>query len=78
VREMGYNSRDIRWSENMSIDPKLLQILACPSCKTEVKLTEDEKGLKCIKCSRVYPIRDDIPVMLIDEASVEPERATKD
>lgn len=62
----------------MTIDRTLLEILACPSCKTDVKLTEDESGLKCVKCSRVYPIRDDIPVMLIDEATIEPERPTKD
>lgn len=62
----------------MSIDPKLLEILACPVCKTEIKLTADEKGLKCVKCSRVYPIQDDIPVMLIDEAKIEPSRKTKD
>lgn len=62
----------------MSLDPKLLEILACPLCKVEVKLTADEKGLKCIKCRRVYPIKDDIPVMLIDEGIIEPERPTKD
>ncbi len=62
----------------MSINPKLLEILACPVCKTEVKLTADEKGLKCIQCHRVYPIKEDIPVMLIEEATIEPERATKD
>jgi len=61
----------------MALDPELLRILACPLCKTEVKLTADEKGLKCLHCSRVYRIEDDIPVMLIDEASVEPERPTK-
>ena len=61
----------------MSVDPKLLEILACPSCKTDVNLTADGKGLKCVKCSRIYPIRDGIPVMLIDEATVEPERAIK-
>ncbi len=62
----------------MTIDPQLLAILACPKCKADVKLTSDEKGLKCVKCSRVYPIKDDIPVMLIDEATIEPDRATKD
>jgi len=62
----------------MTIDRKLLSILACPLCKTEVKLTTDEKGLKCANCHRVYPIRDDIPVMLIDEAAVEPDRPTMD
>jgi len=48
------------------IDPKLLEILACPLCKTEVKLQGDR--LVCIKCGRRYPIRDGIPVMLIEEA----------
>jgi uncharacterized protein YbaR (Trm112 family) len=62
----------------MAIDPQLLAILACPLCKTEVKMTEDERGLKCVKCHRVYRIEDDIPVMLIDEATVEPDRKTKD
>jgi hypothetical protein len=61
----------------MALDPELLKILACPLCKAEVKLTADEKGLKCLRCHRVYRIEDDIPVMLIDEASIEPERPTK-
>ncbi len=62
----------------MSINKALLEILACPVCKTDVKLTSDEKGIKCVKCHRVYPIKDEIPVMLVDEATIEPERATKD
>ncbi len=57
----------------MSIDPQLLEILACPLCKTDVKLTADQKGLKCVKCHRVYPIKEGIPVMIIEEASLEPE-----
>jgi uncharacterized protein YbaR (Trm112 family) len=61
----------------MSIDPLLLEILACPLCKAEVKLTADGAGLKCVECHRVFPIREDIPVMLLDEATVEPERATQ-
>jgi len=65
-------------SKKMAIDAQLLEILACPLCKEDVKLTADEKGLKCVKCHRVYPIKDDIPVMLIDEAKIEPDRATKD
>jgi uncharacterized protein len=55
----------------MAISKDLLDILACPLCKEEVQLTPDGAGLKCIKCRRVYPIRDDIPVMLIDEAKIE-------
>ena len=62
----------------MAIDAQLLEILACPQCKSDIKLTADESGLKCIQCHRVYPIKDDIPVMLIDEATIEPERETKD
>ena len=48
------------------IDPQLLEILACPACKTEVKLEGD--WLVCVACKRRYPIRDGIPVMLIEEA----------
>jgi LSD1 subclass zinc finger protein len=55
----------------MAVDPELLKILVCPECKTPVKLTEDEKGLRCATCRRVYPVRDDIPVMLVDEARIE-------
>ena len=62
----------------MAINPQLLEILACPECKEEVKLTTDEKGLECLKCHRVYQIKEGIPVMLIDEATIEPERPTKD
>jgi uncharacterized protein len=62
----------------MALDPQLLAILACPKCKADVKLTADNIGLKCVQCHRVYPIKDDIPVMLIDEATVEPGRPTKD
>ena len=53
---------------SIAIDRKLLEILACPQCKKRVALTADGKGLKCLKCHRVYPIRDDIPIMLVDEA----------
>ena len=55
----------------MAISKELLEILACPVCKVEVRLTPNDTGLKCVKCHRVYPIRDDIPVMLIDEAKIE-------
>jgi uncharacterized protein YbaR (Trm112 family) len=62
---------------HMPISAPLLAILACPLCKADVRLTADEKGLKCVSCHRVYPIKDDIPVMIIDEAVVEPDRAVK-
>ena len=57
----------------MGVNPELLEILVCPLCKTPVKLTPDEKGLKCATCRRVYPVKDNIPVMLVDEARIEPE-----
>jgi hypothetical protein len=57
----------------MAVPQELLDILVCPACKTPVQLTPDAKGLKCAQCRRVYPIQDDIPVMLIDEAKVDAE-----
>ena len=55
----------------MAIAQELLDILVCPVCKTPVKYTEDKAGLKCATCHRVYPVRDDIPVMLTEEAKIE-------
>jgi uncharacterized protein len=55
----------------MAIHPDLLEILVCPACKTSVELVKDGAGLRCGKCKRVYPVKDDIPIMLEDEASVE-------
>ncbi|MBI3996496.1 MAG: Trm112 family protein [Candidatus Omnitrophica bacterium] len=55
------------------IDPQLLEILACPACKTEVKLDGDR--LVCVQCGRRYPIREGIPVMLIDEAEQQGQRS---
>ena len=51
------------------IDQKLLEILACPACKGDV----EEKGdtIVCLSCRRIYPVVDNIPVMLIDESRVE-------
>lgn len=57
--------------KTVAVDPELLKILVCPACKTPVTLTADEQGLRCATCRRVYPIRDNIPVMLVDEARVE-------
>jgi len=50
------------------IDKELLDILACPKCKGDVHLTENKDGLTCDACKLTYPIKDDIPIMLIDEA----------
>ena len=50
------------------IDKELLNILACPLCKTDVRLEGDR--IVCVKCGRRYPIKDDIPIMLVDEAEL--------
>jgi len=55
----------------MAVNPELLKILVCPLCKTPVTVTESGQGLKCGTCHRVYPIQDDIPVMMIDKATIE-------
>ncbi|MBA2341143.1 MAG: Trm112 family protein [Pyrinomonadaceae bacterium] len=59
----------------MAISSDLLEILACPACKAKVELKPDGSALKCVQCKRVYPVRDDIPVMLVDEATIEDEAA---
>jgi uncharacterized protein YbaR (Trm112 family) len=57
----------------MPISKELLDILVCPVCKAPVTLLADGSGLKCGACRRVYPVRDDIPVMLSEEATIAPE-----
>ncbi|RJQ52016.1 MAG: Trm112 family protein [Nitrospiraceae bacterium] len=52
----------------MALKKELLDILACPKCKGDLRLNESETGLICDKCRLLYHIKDDIPVMLIDEA----------
>lgn len=53
----------------MSLSPQLLEILVCPKCKGPLEYRERESALICKTCRLSYPIRDDIPVMLIDEAT---------
>jgi len=48
------------------IDNELLEILACPACKGDVELKEDK--IVCTQCGFKYPVRDGIPIMLVDEA----------
>jgi uncharacterized protein YbaR (Trm112 family) len=71
------NSRNQRLEipngEMMAIPKYALDILVCPVCKTRVELLSDGSGLKCVSCRRVYPVRDEIPVMLPEEAKIAPE-----
>jgi len=55
------------------IDKKLLEILACPACKGEIDYKQEKEKLICKKCGRRYPIRENIPVMLIEEAELPSE-----
>jgi uncharacterized protein YbaR (Trm112 family) len=52
----------------MAIKQELLDILACPKCKGDIKLNDTQDGLICDNCKLLYHIKDDIPIMLIDEA----------
>jgi hypothetical protein len=60
--------RDDRKEYRMAIAKELLEILACPKCKGELRLVDQPEGLICDACKLRYPIKEDIPIMLIDEA----------
>jgi uncharacterized protein len=49
----------------------LLEMLVCPACKQALDYRESPESLKCIQCHRVYAVKDNIPIMLIDEATIE-------
>lgn len=52
----------------MNLDPVLLEILVCPDCHGSLTALPDSSELRCDHCGLLYPVRDDIPVMLVDEA----------
>ncbi len=52
----------------MKLDPTLLDIIVCPSCRGALAVDEDASELVCTSCGLAYPVRDDIPVLLVDEA----------
>ncbi len=52
----------------MKLDASLLEILACPDCRASLRADEAAEELVCTGCGLAYPVRDDIPVMLVDEA----------
>lgn len=57
----------------MALNKELLDILACPECKGELKLLPKEDGLHCPACKVIYPVKDEIPIMLVDQAIPEKE-----
>lgn len=52
----------------MEIEPELLEILACPACRERVDPAAEGAGLECRRCGLLYPVRDGIPVLLVEEA----------
>ena len=54
--------------EKMPLSQDLLDILVCPKCKGDIKLNEEQNGLICEQGALLYEIKDDIPIMIIDEA----------
>ncbi|MBA3914703.1 MAG: Trm112 family protein [Acidobacteriales bacterium] len=54
------------------ITQELLNMIVCPVCKKPLVMKENGESLKCSECKRVYPVRDNIPILLIDEAIIEP------
>jgi uncharacterized protein YbaR (Trm112 family) len=61
---MSYNAQ-------VMIAKELLEILVCPACKQALDYRQNPETLKCTQCHRVYPVKDNIPIMLIDEATIE-------
>ena len=61
---LAYNAR--------MIPTDLLEILVCPACKQALEYRQNPESLKCTQCHRVYAVKDDIPIMLVDEAHIEP------
>jgi hypothetical protein len=52
----------------VNLDPQLLEILACPACRSPLAVDADRNELVCTGCGLAYPVRDDIPILLVDEA----------
>lgn len=62
----------LSYNAHVMIAKDLLEILLCPACKQALEYRQNPESLKCTQCHRVYPVKDDIPIMLIDEATIEP------
>jgi uncharacterized protein len=65
-------SESLSYNAQVMIAKELLEILVCPACKKALEYRQSPESLKCTQCHRVYAVKDDIPDMLIDEATIEP------
>ncbi len=61
-------ARRVRQGFAMTVNEKLLDMLACPACEDRPKVVIKGDGIHCPKCGRIYPVADGIPIMLIDKA----------
>jgi len=66
-----YSERFLQYNPFVMIAKDLLEILVCPACKQPLEYRESPESLKCKQCRRVYAVKDDIPIMLLDEATIE-------
>ena len=62
----------LSYNAQVMIAKDLLEMLVCPACKLALEYRQNPENLKCTKCHRVYAVKDDIPIMLVDEATIEP------
>ena len=65
------STRKILAYNALMLSKGLLEILVCPACKQALEYRQNPESLKCTQCHRVYAVKDDIPIMLIDEATIE-------
>lgn len=61
----------------MVVDAELIDLLVCPACHGEIQYKDRRKLIICTACNRHYPVRDDIPVMLVDEATIPEKKSNR-
>jgi hypothetical protein len=72
VTEITCGPYHVSYNAHVMIAKDLLEILVCPACKQALEYRQSPESLKCKQCHRVYAVKDDIPIMLVDEATIEP------
>jgi uncharacterized protein YbaR (Trm112 family) len=72
LRGWAVSARKVQGYNFDMVNKELLEILVCPVCKKPLVEKDGGESLKCGECRRVYPVRDDIPILLIDEATTDP------
>lgn len=60
----------------MPLDPRLMSLIVCPACRADLRELPEDRGLECAGCGRTYPVREGIPILLVDESSAPREKGT--